>query len=178
MTEKGLVEKDEQETGYILRHKMPSIVGLAGYVVETPLGMTVDEITVTSNEKDKFLIVGGSQAHAAFLSSVIQSNFADFIPAFIVRSSLSEKMIKGADLAIAMAVLSKFYNKPIPRDAAFVASLDAFGRLLPIPGMSNMVQRAKDQGYSRIYGAKPIGSQIATWETADSLKMVWESLNL
>jgi len=58
----------------------------------------------------------------------------------------------------------------------FIASLDASGKLLPIYEMRMIVQRAKEQGYSRIVGAVPIGSQIATWETASTLKDVWVKL--
>ena len=176
MTEKGLIEKDEQETGYILRHQKPSMIGLAVYVVSTFYGLTTDEITVTNNEKEVLLLVGGSQVQAAFLSSVIQKCFNGFQPAYIIRSSLSEKILKAADLAIVMAVLSKFYEKPLPRDTAFIASIDAFGKLLPIPEMSLMVQRAKDQGYSRVFGAVPIGSQVAAWETANTIVDVWRQL--
>ncbi|MCL2193580.1 MAG: DNA repair protein RadA [Treponema sp.] len=176
MTEKGLVEQTEEETGYILRHAMPSTVGLAAYVANSHLGMTVDEITVTNNEKDNLLFAGGSQSQAAFLSSVILACFGGFQPSHIVRTSLAEKVSKDADLAVVMAVLSKFYDKPLPRDVAFAASLDAFGRLLPLPDMAAMAKRAKDQGYLRVFGAVPIGSQTATWEVADNIREVWQKL--
>jgi len=111
MTKKGLVEQTEEETGYILRHAMPSTVGLAAYVANSHLGLTVDEITATNNEKDVLLFAGGSQNQAAFLSSVMQNCFDGFQPSHIVRASLSDKIPKAADLAVVMAVLSKFFGR-------------------------------------------------------------------
>jgi len=176
MTEKGLVEQTEEETGYILRHAMPSTVGLAAYVTNSHLGLTVDEISVTTNEKDTLLLAEGSHGQAAFLSSVLQASFEGFHPSHIARASLSDKVTKNADLAIVMAILSKFHDRPLPRDVAFVASLDAFGRLLPLPEMAAMVKRAREQGYLRVFGALPIGNQTATWEVADTIKEVWQKL--
>ena len=176
MTEKGLVEKDELETGYILRHATPSVIGVAAFIVKVRHELTADEITVTTHEKDALLLVGGSNNHAMFLSTVIQTHFHGFQPNFVARANLSERLTKNSDLAVIVAMLSFFHRKPIPRDTAFIASVDGSGRLLPTPDMDAMVQRAKEQGYSRVFGAVPIGSQAATWETADTVKEVWQML--
>jgi len=176
MTEKGLIEKDQQETGFILRHTSTSLVGLATFVTKIANDFTTDEITITASAKDSLLLVGGTNNHANFLTSIICSLFEDFHPAFIVRANLSDKLPKSADLAIMIAILSKFYNKAIQCNTAFIASIDGSGKLLPVPDMSSMVQRAKDQGYVKVFGANPIGTQQATWETADTIKEVWKLL--
>ena len=173
MTGAGLIELDERETSYILRHQTDSTVGLAAFMADTIHGLTVDEITVNKNGEDKLVVDGRSGVQANFLLTVIQNYFPDFSPYYIARANLSEKLPKNADLAIIMAVLSKYYGKPINRNTVFIASVDASGTLLPVPDMGTMVQRAKDQGYSRVIGAKPIGSQQATWEAADTIKDVW-----
>jgi len=177
MTGTGLVELDERETGYILRHQTTPPVGLAAYMTKTKYGPTVDEITVAKNVNESLMIDGCSKIHSSFLLIVIQIFFPDFQPDYIVTANLGEKLSKNADLAIVMALLSIFYNKPIQKDTIFIASVDAFGNLLPVPDMGMMVQRAKVQGYSRVIGAVPIGSQQATWETAKSIKDVWDLLD-
>ena len=177
MTEKGLEEKDEKETSYILRHQSNhTTAGLAAFIATTPLGLTVDEVTVVSNGKKTLQLIGGSNDSASFIETIIKIHFAEFEPCFIVRANLSEKLPKSSDLAIVMAVLSKFYDKPLPLGTAFIATIDAIGRLITVPNMGLMVQRAKDQGYSRVFGAMPIGSQVATWETANTIKDVWGML--
>lgn len=173
MTGAGLIEKDEKETSYILRHLATPTAGLAAFMATTPHGLTVDEITAVENGKDTLLLVGGSKAQSSYLKTVIQNYFAEFEPGFIIRANLTEKFPKSADLAIVMALLSKYYDKPLPLDTAFIASIDATGRLLPVDEMGMMVERAKGQGYSRVFGAMPIGSQTATWETANTIKDVW-----
>jgi len=176
MTEIGMIEKSEQETGYILRHSLSSEVGLASFITKQSNELTADEITVTSNVRSSLILVGGSKNHAFFLSTIICSYYNDFEPGFIVRANLSEKLAKSADLAIIIAILSKFYNKAIPFNTSFIASIDGSGKLLPVPDMSSMVQRANNQGYTKIFGARPIGSQNCTWEIADSIKDVWKQL--
>jgi DNA repair protein RadA/Sms len=176
MTDKGLIEIDEQETSPISRHIKPSAIGIAAFITKMQNGLTADEVTITSNEKDKLLLVGGANNHAAFLTTVIQHYFEDFQPTCIARANLSEKLNKSADLAIVVAVLSFFYKKPVPQDMAFISSVDGTGRLLPTPDMAMMVNRAKEQGYIKIFGAMPIGSQITTWETADNIQEVWKQI--
>jgi len=177
MTEAGLQEKNEVETGFILRHNNSSTLGLGTFVAETLYGFTVDEVTTIENDKKKLILVGGASAHAELLINIIQFYFHDFQPFYTVRANLSEKITKSADLAIVMALLSQYYNKPLPRDSVFIASLDASGRLLQVPNVSEMVKRAKAQGYNRIFGALPVGSQVATWETAGTIMDVWEKIN-
>lgn len=176
MTEKGLIEKSEEETGYILRHSLPSIIGVSAFVLKTANDFTTDEITVTTNQKNKNVLVGSSNNHAVFLTTIINQYFEDFEPGFIVRANQADKIPKYADLAILIGILSVFYKKPIPRTMAFIASIDGSGRLLPTPEMDSMVKRAKVQGYSCVFGASPIGSQTASWEIADSISNVWKKL--
>ena len=155
MTEKGLCEKEEPETGYILRHLLPVTIGLAPFVTPTKHGLTVDEITVAKSQNAKLILVGGAGSHAAFIAKIIQDQFPDFQTTFIVNANFTDKIGKAAELAIAIALLSAFYQKPIPRDIAFASSLDAFGRLLPLPDMGPSVKRANDQGYTRVIWRAP-----------------------
>ena len=188
MTEQGVIDIDEKETGYFLRHKDTAITGLAAFMTEIRNDVTADEITVVeiSNEpqddeksgseakKCPLVLDGGTRTHSEFLSAIIQMHFGDLDSKYIVRASMSDRIKKTADLAVIMAIMSKVFQIPIPREAVFIASVDASGRLLQVSNMNLLVSRAEKQGYTKVYGPMPIGSQKADWEAADTVKDVWD----
>jgi DNA repair protein RadA/Sms len=179
MTEIGLVEKAEDETGFLLRHQGDTACGTASFVSETQDGYSVDEITVTQNlasDKGGITIEGCAKNRTEFLVSVVQKNFKEFDPNCIARANLAEKPSRSVDLAAIMAVLSYYYKRPIPFTTVFLASIDAEGVLLPLPDMAQRTKRAYAQGYTRIFGPIAIGSQKAEWTEAATIRDVWEAL--
>jgi DNA repair protein RadA/Sms len=180
MADNGLVEKTEDETGFLLRHQGDSACGTATFVTETRDGYSVDEITVTldtASDKGGITIEGCAKSRTEFLASVAQKDFKGFDPDCIARANLTEKPSRSIDLAAVMAVLSYYYKRPIPFTTVFLASFDAEGTLLPLPDMAQRAKRAYSQGYTRIFGPVAAGSQKAEWTEAATIRDVWEALD-
>jgi DNA repair protein RadA/Sms len=178
-TDCGFVAKSEIETGYILRHSEQLKVGIAAFVTETKHDYSVDELTVTVNTESKksgLALDGSSKSRADFLVSVSKRSFSDFDPYYIARANFTEKLGRSSELACVIAMLSLFYNKPLPIDTAFLASLDSAGKLLPLDNMRRRYKRAVDQGYTQVFGPKAIGSQEAMWIEAEHFTDVWKAL--
>jgi DNA repair protein RadA/Sms len=179
MTDNGLVEIPENETGFLLRYQRATACGTSAFVTETADGYSVDELTVTLDtisQKGGIIIEGVSKNHTDFLTSVIQKYFREFDPACIARANLTEKPSRSVDLAAIMAVLSYYHKRPIPFDTVFLASIDAEGILIPLPDMAQRAGRAYSQGYRQIFGPKAIGSQRADWTEAATISDVWQAL--
>ncbi|MDR3060045.1 MAG: hypothetical protein LBU84_18140 [Prevotella sp.] len=178
MTKSGLLQKDEIETGFRLRHTGDNAIGIANFVTEDINGYTVDEITITKDTESmypKLKLDRGSNIRASFLVSVAKKYF-DFEPEYIARAILTEDLNRSSDLACIIAMLSSFYRKVIPLDTVFIASIDANGVLVPLANMEQRTKRAFDQGYNRVIGPKPSGSQVATWDVAENIVDVWKSM--
>jgi DNA repair protein RadA/Sms len=179
MTANGLVEKSENETGFLLRHQVDAAYGIAAFVTETQGDYSVDEITVTLNtvsEKSGITIEGWAKSQTEFLASVMQKHFKVLDLDCIARANLTEKPSRSMDLAAVMAVLSYYYKRPIPFSTVFLASFDAEGTLLPLLDMAQRAKRAYAQGYTHIFGPVAIGSQKAEWTESVKIRDVWDAL--
>jgi DNA repair protein RadA/Sms len=180
MTENGLVEKAEDETGFLLRHQGDAACGIAAFVTETKDGFSVDEITATLDTvsgKGGITIAGCAKSRTEFLASVVQKDFKGFDPDCIARANLTEKPSRSIDLAAVIAVLSYYYKRPIPFTTVFLASFDAEGTLLPLSDMAQRTKRAYSQGYTCIFGPVAAGSQKAEWTEVATIRDVWEALS-
>ena len=59
----------------------------------------------------------------------------------------------GLDLALAAAVLSSFYDRPLPENAAFWGELDLNGLIRPAPGHETRLKQAQRLGYGPLFYA-------------------------
>ncbi len=59
----------------------------------------------------------------------------------------------GLDLALAAAVLSSFYDRPLPESAAFWGELDLNGHIRPAPGHETRIKQAQRLGYGPLFYA-------------------------
>jgi DNA repair protein RadA/Sms len=179
MTASGLVEKSEVECGYTLRHDDEAAIGIASFITDSLTGFSSDEITTTFDSlvaKPRLTLDGGTTSQAKVIVSVILRFFDDFEPRYVVRANRTEKLTRNSDLACVVALLSDFYRKPIPHNVAFVATFDAFGKLLMLPNITARVKRAKEQGYSRVFGPRGLPGQPASWEETSDIRDVWTKL--
>jgi len=83
MTQQGLVEKDEIETGYFLRYSLPAIKGLASFVSKFSNEFSTDELTITKTSKEGLFVNGINSKHALFLTTVIKEHFPNFQPSVL-----------------------------------------------------------------------------------------------
>jgi len=181
MTERGLVEKPEIETGFLLRHDAKSVVGVAAFPSYFDGDYSVDEISVVPSAQgrdNRLRIVGGSTAHADFLLAVMRKIDSTFSASFVISANRTGKITRSADLGILVAIASKYYTRPIAVDTAFMAEVDADGSLLPTIDMHEQAKRAFDQGYNNLYGPRRIGSDEPNWTEKKSVMDVLEALGI
>ncbi|EFL49753.1 DNA repair protein RadA [Solidesulfovibrio fructosivorans JJ]] len=70
----------------------------------------------------------------------------------------------GLDLGIAAAVLSSFYDRPLPAGAVFWGEVDLSGRIRPVAGHDTRLKQAERLGYGPILcpNAAGLGSKVET----------------
>jgi DNA repair protein RadA/Sms len=59
----------------------------------------------------------------------------------------------GADLAVAAALLSSLYNRPVPADAMFLGEIGLGGEIRPVGGADRRLAEASRLGFRRAYGS-------------------------
>ena len=59
----------------------------------------------------------------------------------------------GTDLAVAAALLSSLYNRPVPADVVFVGEIGLGGEIRPTGGVDRRVAEASRLGFHRLFGS-------------------------
>lgn len=178
-TPQGLVEKPEIETGHLLRHTAEYAVGLSAAPVYHINDYTTDEFSaVTNTASDGLVIHGAKGSDVTFLQGVLLKCFPHVPVGLVVRANLLDRYDRGADLAVIMAVLSRAYNVPLPVNVAYIGSVDADGNLLLVEEIEKRVRRAKDQGYTQVFGPMAVGSLVPNWVECKTIHEVVRNLEL
>lgn len=64
----------------------------------------------------------------------------------------------GADLAIALAIISSYRNKALPKNTVSIGELDLLGNLRPISGLERRVKEAKKLGFANLLSPQTLKS--------------------
>jgi len=165
MTDKGLVPIAGIESGQILHHDTKFKVGIAAFPYLHNGSIVLDEVSVVKwgTSGSSLSVVGMASSHTDFLYGVIRKVLPGFDQAYVVKPSRVDRVAGQADLAIIMAVLSAYFNQPLPVEVCYAGQLESTGVLIKTSELTDKGKAAIDQGYTAMVGPQPTGTEICTW---------------
>lgn len=120
--------------------------------------------------KGNLQVVGKSPSSTAFLSGVLRRIVPEIDLDCIVQGNDNKRMDQSADLAICIGVIAIFLAMTLPVGMAFMGAIDANGEILHVEGLEKRAKRAIAQGYTKVYGPRPIGKEHLVWTACSSLQ--------
>ena len=155
MTEKGLIGVNNPSAIFLSRHEEP----VAGSVIMVtregtrPLLVEVQALVDESHgQQARRVVIGLEQNRIAMLLAVLHRHggVSMFDQDVFINVVGGMKITEtGADLAMILAALSSFRNKPHPSDLVVFGEIGLAGEIRPVPNGEERLKEAFKHGYKR-----------------------------